>query len=483
MPTQLQLRGGTTLQNASFTGLAREVTVDTTKHTLIVHDGTTVGGHELTPGATYSISAETTTGGVNLRLTGSNSTTDDVKLAAGSNVSLTRTDANTITIASTGSGATYGISAETATGGVNLRLTGSDSSTDDVKLAAGTNITLTRTDANTVTIEAAGGAGSGTVNSGVAKKLAYYSATGTAVDDVAGIEWDSATTTLTVTGTVAADNFVSGGTGTPNFTSDTDLEIITNASGVTPKTFTFKLDGSLEIAEDAVINMQGAGTNAIQALGALDVGAGGILNLISLSDVTLSPGSPGGSAIVDGTFRVGEAYGPTPTAKTFEIETGLQDRILRAISNMSSFGSTVPASVDLTAYRSAPANGNVGVSISFRQSVTASANFLAASVFSKVTDITSASEDTTLNFSVRNAGAMADSLVITGNGITVAGSVTFGSTVFRVVGVVPTTSVGAAGNKAGDVAMNGTSIFYCTADYDGTSNIWVKSAWTSTGAW
>lgn len=52
---------------------------------------------------------------------------------------------------------TYGISAETATGGVNLRLTGSDSSTDDVKLAQGSNITLTRTDANTITIAASSG--------------------------------------------------------------------------------------------------------------------------------------------------------------------------------------------------------------------------------------------------------------------------------------------------------------------------------------
>lgn len=54
-------------------------------------------------------------------------------------------------------GTTYAISAETATGGVNLRLTGNDSSTDDVKLAQGSNITLTRTDANTITI--AGSAG------------------------------------------------------------------------------------------------------------------------------------------------------------------------------------------------------------------------------------------------------------------------------------------------------------------------------------
>jgi hypothetical protein len=47
---------------------------------------------------------------------------------------------------------TYAISAETVTGGANLRLTGSDASTDDVKIASGTNVTVTRTDANTITI-------------------------------------------------------------------------------------------------------------------------------------------------------------------------------------------------------------------------------------------------------------------------------------------------------------------------------------------
>ena len=55
-------------------------------------------------GATYTISAETTTGGANLTLTGSDSSTDSVKLAAGSNVTITRTDADTITIASTATG-------------------------------------------------------------------------------------------------------------------------------------------------------------------------------------------------------------------------------------------------------------------------------------------------------------------------------------------------------------------------------------------
>lgn len=44
MSKLLQLRGGTTTEHASFTGAVREVTVDTTKKTLVVHDGSTAGG-------------------------------------------------------------------------------------------------------------------------------------------------------------------------------------------------------------------------------------------------------------------------------------------------------------------------------------------------------------------------------------------------------------------------------------------------------
>ena len=44
MAGQLQLRGGTTLQHSTFTGVAKEITVDTDKDVVVVHDGTTVGG-------------------------------------------------------------------------------------------------------------------------------------------------------------------------------------------------------------------------------------------------------------------------------------------------------------------------------------------------------------------------------------------------------------------------------------------------------
>jgi hypothetical protein len=44
MATQLQLRKGTTVEHSSFTGANAEITVDTTKKTVVVHDGSTVGG-------------------------------------------------------------------------------------------------------------------------------------------------------------------------------------------------------------------------------------------------------------------------------------------------------------------------------------------------------------------------------------------------------------------------------------------------------
>lgn len=44
MATQMQLRGGTTAETLLFTGAQREVTVDTDKNTLVIHDGVTPGG-------------------------------------------------------------------------------------------------------------------------------------------------------------------------------------------------------------------------------------------------------------------------------------------------------------------------------------------------------------------------------------------------------------------------------------------------------
>lgn len=47
MSTAVQFRGGTTAEHAAFTGAEREITVDTTKNVLVVHDGQAQGGFPL----------------------------------------------------------------------------------------------------------------------------------------------------------------------------------------------------------------------------------------------------------------------------------------------------------------------------------------------------------------------------------------------------------------------------------------------------
>jgi hypothetical protein len=106
---------------------------------------------------TYSVGVQTTLNGAAVRLTGSDSSTDDIKVLAGTGITVTPTDDSTITITNTvaNTDTTYSISAETVTGGTNLRLTGSDTSTDNVKLAGGTNVTITRTNDSTITFDVA----------------------------------------------------------------------------------------------------------------------------------------------------------------------------------------------------------------------------------------------------------------------------------------------------------------------------------------
>ena len=47
MATQVQLRRGNNTQTLAFTGAVAEVTVDTDKDTVVVHDGSTAGGFPL----------------------------------------------------------------------------------------------------------------------------------------------------------------------------------------------------------------------------------------------------------------------------------------------------------------------------------------------------------------------------------------------------------------------------------------------------
>ena len=63
MPFAFQRRRGTTAQHASFTGLLGELTVDTDKDTVVVHDGSTAGGFPLARAAGGTL-ADTTIRGI-----------------------------------------------------------------------------------------------------------------------------------------------------------------------------------------------------------------------------------------------------------------------------------------------------------------------------------------------------------------------------------------------------------------------------------
>lgn len=109
---------------------------------------------------TYGVSSESSQTGnaADLRLTDSDGYTDNVTIVGGTNVTIVRNDANTIIVSASANdtNTTYGISAETnvAPKSADLRLTGSDATTDNVTLVGGTNVTITRTDANTITFSA-----------------------------------------------------------------------------------------------------------------------------------------------------------------------------------------------------------------------------------------------------------------------------------------------------------------------------------------
>ena len=107
----------------------------------------------LLSGTTYTVDVPAAT--TNINLAGSDSTNDAIILTGGQNITLSRTSANEINIATTTLGDTYTLQAGAKSGSsVPLQLDANAGTDSAVNLTQGTGITLTQTSATEITIAA-----------------------------------------------------------------------------------------------------------------------------------------------------------------------------------------------------------------------------------------------------------------------------------------------------------------------------------------
>lgn len=219
---------------------------------------------------------------------------------------------------------TYTVSAETAPGGASLTLTGSDTSTDSVKLAAGSNVTVVRTDADTITISATGGEGGGaTTLNGLEDVVISGSPTNGQVLKFDGVNW--------VNGTDNIGGGESGGLATRN-----------TASGIT---------SSLEDGQTGPINITGYKSYALLKI---QTSAAAWVRLYTneaarIADATRNEGADPvlGSGILAEVITTGdETVIISPGAIGFNDESPLTTNIPVRVTNKS--GSTAAITVTLT---------------------------------------------------------------------------------------------------------------------------------------
>ena len=203
---------------------------------------------------TYDLAVPAST--TKIRLTGSDSTNDDVEIAGGTNVTVTRNNANKLTISSTdtNTNTTYSISAVdgAATDEERIRLTDSNGITDDVTLEAGTGLSISRTGDKITFTNTDTGSGSNNTFTGLTDTPSSFSNQGGKV-----VRVNSAANALEFvdSGNVGTDTFANG----LSFSSGT-LTLSRN-NGLADLTTTIPLSGitgNFTDLDDTPVNYTGA---------------------------------------------------------------------------------------------------------------------------------------------------------------------------------------------------------------------------------
>jgi len=219
----------------------------------------------------------------------------------GSNLSVSAISAGIVTVTGTDTNTTYTQAAVADGSNVNLRLTGSDSTIDDILLTAGTNITFSSVTAGGLTISASGGGGGGGSIAGIdtSGTSTFTNLNVTGVSTFAGITTVTGPTLfvkqLNASGVVTASSFVgaltgnvtgnaTGLSGTPNITVGTIGATSLNVSGVStfagittvtgPTLFVKQLDASGVVTATSA-SLSQLSVSGVSTTVTLNVGTGG----------------------------------------------------------------------------------------------------------------------------------------------------------------------------------------------------------------
>jgi len=184
----------------------------------------------------------------------------------GSNLSVSAISAGIVTVTGTDTNTTYTQAAVADGSNVNLRLTGSDSTIDDILLTAGTNITFSSVTAGGLTISASGGGGGGGSIAGIdtSGTSTFTNLNVTGVSTFAGITTVTGPTLfvkqLNASGVVTASSFSGSASGLTNIPAG-------QLTGALPA-----IDGS------ALINIIGSGSGVIVRDSGTVVGTAGTID-------------------------------------------------------------------------------------------------------------------------------------------------------------------------------------------------------------
>ena len=350
----IQFRRGTTVEHSSFTGLVGEVTVDTTKNTVVVHDGSTAGGYALaldgaavssstgtfssnvTVGGTLAVTSTTTMGG-NLTMTGHILPSANITYDLGSTTNMWRD-------VYIGPGSLY-INGKKVIEDDSGTISITTDTNEDLKFTTSGSGTLKLISGNGINITGELGATSGDLqigdhmdmNSNLIKELA----TPVSSTDAANKAYVDSTSASAVTG---GSNAVSGTTGA--FSSNVTVGGNLTVSGTT----TTVNSTNVEIGDNIIaLNYDTTGTPSENA--GIDVERGDSLNVQLLWDETNDKWTVGSETFVAATFEgaltgnvTGNASGSAGTV------TSIAGHIVDEDNMASDSATQVPSQQSVKAY-------------------------------------------------------------------------------------------------------------------------------------